>query len=560
MTNPRDRFDYIVVGAGSAGCILAARLAADGETRVLLIEAGGSDRHWTVQMPGGVRSHYRPGSRFNWHFSSVPQRHLDGREIYQPRGRGLGGSSSINGMVYLRGHPLDYQRWVLEGAAGWSYAEVLPYFKRLERFEPGADTYRGGDGPVGVRRQIDLDPLSAAFLEAGRQAGFPVTDDVNGHRQEGFCRFDMNVDGGVRASTAQAYLHNAPRCANPTIRTGVLVQRVIVDGPRAVAVEFGRQDRVETAHAEREVIVAAGAFGSPQLLMLSGVGPADHLRAHGIDVHTDLPGVGGNLHDHLEVHVQRRCREPVSLNRYLRLDRKLRVGVQWFLFKSGVTARNQPNTGAFLCGNDGVDHPNVQFHFFPAFFGGDWIVRADQQGYRLGTGTMRGASRGTLRLASADAAAAPLIDPNYLATEVDRVELREAFRLARETLAQPAFTRFDAGEADPGPEVRTDAEIDAYIRQASGSAYHPCGTCRMGGEGDTGAVVDSQGRVRGLEGLRVVDASIMPSIVSSNLNCVVMMMAEKLSDAILGRLPLEPIDADFAARAAVMEIEHVANR
>ena len=303
MTNPRDRFDYIVVGAGSAGCILAARLAADGETRVLLIEAGGSDRHWTVQMPGGVRSHYRPGSRFNWHFSSVPQRHLDGREIYQPRGRGLGGSSSINGMVYLRGHPLDYQRWVLEGAAGWSYAEVLPYFKRLERFEPGADTYRGGDGPVGVRRQIDLDPLSAAFLEAGRQAGFPVTDDVNGHRQEGFCRFDMNVDGGVRASTAQAYLHNAPRCANPTIRTGVLVQRVIVDGPRAVGVEFGRQDRVETAHAEREVIVAAGAFGSPQLLMLSGVGPADHLRAHGIDVHTDLPGVGGNLHDHLEVHV-----------------------------------------------------------------------------------------------------------------------------------------------------------------------------------------------------------------------------------------------------------------
>ncbi len=560
MTEPRDRYDYIVVGAGSAGCIVAARLAADGERRVLLLEAGGSDRHWTVQMPGGVRSHYRPGSRFNWHFSSVPQRHLDGREIYQPRGRGLGGSSLINGMVHLRGHPLDYQRWVLEGAAGWSYAEVLPYFKRLERFEPGADTYRGGDGPVGVRRQVDLDPLSAAFLEAGRQAGFPFTDDVNGHQQEGFCRFDMNVDGGVRASTAQAYLHNAPRRANLTVRTGVLAQRVMMDGPRAVGVQFRRRGRIETASAEREVIVAAGAFGSPQLLMLSGVGPADHLRAHGIDVHTDLPGVGGNLHDHLEVHVQHRCREPVSLNRYLRLDRKLRVGIQWFLFKSGVTARNQPNAGAFLCGNDGVDHPNVQFHFFPAFFGGDWIVRADQQGYRLGAGTMRGTSRGTLRLASADPAAAPLIDPNYLATEADRIGLREAFQLARETLAQPAFARFDAGEADPGPRVRTDAEIDTYIRQASGSAYHPCGTCRMGGGEDTGAVVDSQGRVRGIEALRVVDASIMPSIVSSNLNCVVMMMAEKLSDTILGAPPLEPLDADFTARATAPGGRHDADR
>ncbi len=553
-------FDYIIVGAGSAGCIVAARLAADGETRVLLLEAGRRDRHWSVQMPGGVRSHYRPGSRFNWHFSSVPQRRLDGREIYQPRGRGLGGSSSINGMVYLRGHPLDYQRWVLEGAAGWSYAEVLPYFKRLERFEPGADTYRGGDGPVGVRRQIDLDPLSAAFLEAGRQAGFPFTDDVNGRQQEGFCRFDMNVDGGVRASTAQAYLHNAPRRANLTVRTGVLAQRVIMDGPRAVGVAFQRRGRVETARAEREVIVAAGAFGSPQLLMLSGVGPADHLRAHGIDVHTDLPGVGGNLHDHLEVHVQHRCREPVSFNRYLRLDRKLRVGVQWFLFKSGVTARNQANAGAFLCSDHGAAHPDVQFHFFPAYFGADWVVRADQQGYRLGAGTMRGTSRGTLRLASADPAAAPLIDPNYLATEADRVELREAFQLARETLAQPAFARFDAGEADPGSAVRTDAEIDAYIRQASGSAYHPCGTCRMGGEGDTGVVVDSQGRVRGLEGLRVVDASIMPSIVSSNLNCVVMMMAEKLSDVILGSPPLTPLDAAFAARACMPGGMHATDR
>jgi len=290
--------------------------------------------------------------------------------------------------------------------------------------------------------------------------------------------------------------------------------------------------------AEREVILAAGAFGSPQLLMLSGVGPADHLREHGVAVHHDLPGVGANLHDHLEVHVQHRTDKPVSINRYLRPDRKVMVGLRWFLAKSGIVARNQCNVGAFLRGNANVEHPNVQFHFFPVFFGKEWSLRSDVHGYRLGTGTMRATSRGCLRLVAADPATPPAIDPNYLATAVDRIEMREAFELARETLRQPAFAAYDAGEADPGPAVRTPAQIDAYIRQAAASAYHPCGTCRMGAEDDAWAVVDPAGRVRGLKGLRVADSSIMPSVVSSNLNAPSMMIGEKLADAILGKPPL----------------------
>ena len=536
-----EAFDYIVVGAGSAGCIVARRLADSAGARVLLLEAGPTDDHWTVRMPGGLRAHYKPNSRYNWHLSTVPQVHLDGRALYQPRGKGLGGSSSINGMVFLRGHPLDYARWTQQGAAGWSYAEVLPYFKRLERFEPGADLYRGGDGPVGVRRQETLGPLDEAFLEAGRQGGYPATADVNGARQEGFGRFDMNVAGGVRASAARAYLRRRPPGPALTVRTGALTRRVLLDGTRATGVEYERHGRIERVHAEREVILAAGAFGSPHLLMLSGVGPADHLRGVGIDVRADLPGVGANLHDHLEIHVQHRSSKPVSLNGYLRPDRMVLVGMEWFLFKTGVGARNQANVGAFLRSNPSAAHPNIQFHFFPAFFQG-WDPRADTHGYRLGSGTMRPTSRGTLRLSSADPAAPLAIDPNFLATEEDRREMREAFALARDTLGQPAFAAFDAGETDPGPEVRTMAEIDAYIRRAAGSAYHPCGTCRMGGEHDPDTVVDPAGRVRGIDRLRVADASIMPSIVSANLNAASMMIGEKLSDAILGGPPLAPIE------------------
>jgi choline dehydrogenase len=354
----------------------------------------------------------------------------------------------------------------------------------------------------------------------------------------------MNVDDGVRSSSAYAYLRRGNPSKNITLRLGALGRRLLLDGQRAVGFEYRHDGAVKQAFAEREVILSAGAYGSPQLLMLSGIGPADHLRTMGIDVHTDLPGVGENLHDHLEIHVQHRSRKPISLNRFLRPDRMALAGLQWLLFKSGVVARNQANVGAFLCSSDGAAQPNIQFHFFPVYFN-DWHVSSKDYGYRLGAGPMRPTSRGTVRLRSKDPGDPLAIDPNYLATEEDRIEIREGFKLARRTLAQAAFADFDAGEVDPGSGISSDADIDAYVRRGSGSAYHPVGTCRMGADSDPMAVTEADGRLRGVESLRVVDASIMPAIASSNLNAVVMMMAEKLSDTILGSPPLPRLEVPF---------------
>ena len=466
-------YDYVIVGAGTAGCILASRLAETGDTSVLILEAGGSDRHWTVRMPGGLRAHYDPKSQQNWHFYSVPQKNLNSRPIYQPRGKVLGGSASINGMVFLRGHRLDYNRWENEGARGWSYRDVLPYFKKLETFEGGGDFFRGNSGPVGVRSQLDLNELDLAFLEAGKQAGFPQTKDVNGAQQEGFCRFDMNVDHGVRASTAYAYLHKG-NAVKPTVVTKVLVTKVIIENGRAIGVEFKRGREKQRVFADAEVILSAGAYGSPQLLMLSGVGPADHLRTFGLGIEQDLPGVGENLQDHLEIHIQHRSKKPVALNRYLRADRMVKAGLQWFLFKSGVAARNQANTGAFLATEQNVPHPNIQFHFFPVFFDG-WTPRHDASGYMLDSGPMRPTSRGKVKLISADPADPLAIDLNFMSTEHDRDEIIKGFELARETLRQQAFEEYDAGEESPGPQVKSRKQIESYIREHAGSAYHPCG-------------------------------------------------------------------------------------
>jgi choline dehydrogenase len=531
---PALTYDYVIVGAGSAGCAVARRLAAQSELRVLLLEQGDPNTSWRVRMPAAMGANYKPGAGYTRRYSTVPQFHMNGRVVEHPRGIGLGGSSLINGMVYLRGNPHDYDRWAAEGARGWSYAEVLPYFKRMEHRAEGADAYRGDSGPIGVRRVAELGPLYRAFLDAGREAGYAYTDDVNGYRQEGFCRFDMNVDAGYRASSAYGFLERNGRPPNLAVHTGAVGCRLQFQGTRCVGVEYRQLGETLRVRADREVILCAGAVGSPQILLLSGVGPADELnKLHIAPIH-DLPGVGKNLHDHLELDLQWECTQPVSLNGLMKPHRRLKIGLEWFLFKRGIGAVNACHAGAFVRSASDVPYPNIQFHFFPVCFDG-WVPRSDKHGFRISAGPMRQTSRGALTLLSADPSEAPFIDPNYLATEIDRRELRDSYAAIIEVVSQRAFDPYRGKPLDPTTLPRTEAEVDALVRNAAQTAFHLCGTCKMGDEHDAAAVVDPQTRVRGLEGLRVVDASIMPSIVSSNLNAPVMMIGERASDLILGK-------------------------
>lgn len=537
----RGSYDFIIVGAGTAGCVLAHRLSEDGRFTVLLLENGGDDRTWILQMPAGLRSAFKPTSKYNYWFKTTPQKHLNGREIDQPRGKALGGSSSINGMTFLRGNPQDYDDWATrEGCDGWSFADCLPYFKKFERRQGPADDFRNDAGVVGVQTQGELNPLNAAFLEACQQAGHALTEDVNGYRQEGASRFEMSVTGGYRNSSARAYLHSQPKRANLDVVTGAQVLRVLTQGNRAFGVEYARGNKVVRVAAEREVIMAAGVFGTPQILMLSGIGPEDHLRQHGIRTVLNAPMLGENLQDHIEAHVQVETDKPVSLNKYLKPHLMLWAGIQWFGWKGGVAAVNQCHVGAFLRTGPEVTHPNVQFHFFPVFFGANWIPNPSKNGYRLGAGTMRPESRGTLRLRSANPTDAPLIDPNYLATDRDRVEMRDGLKMAREVLSQPAFRDYHRREDLPGVKVQTDAQLDEFIRKDASSAYHPCGTARMGADGDPRAVVGLDLKLRGIDGLRIVDASVIPAVPSANINACVFMIAEKAADLILGRPALPP--------------------
>ncbi|HUR04397.1 MAG TPA: choline dehydrogenase [Nonomuraea sp.] len=535
-------FDYVIVGGGSAGCALANRLSADPSVSVLVLEAGRADHPWDVfiHMPAALM--FPIGNRFyDWKYESEPEPHMNDRRVYHARGKVLGGSSSINGMIFQRGNPLDYERWAADaGMSSWDYAHCLPYFKRMEHClaDPGS-AFRGDGGPLMLERGPARGPLFEAFFTAVQQAGHPLTDDVNGFRQEGFAAFDRNVFRGRRLSAARAYLHPVRHRRNLTVRTGALVEKVVFEGTRAVGVICDGR-RIPAG----EVILCGGAINSPQLLQLSGVGPRALLEPLGIDVVHDLPGVGANLQDHLEVYVQHACIKPVSQQPSLARWRRPFIGAHWLFLRGGPGATNHFEAGGFIRSNDEVRYPNLMFHFLPIAVRYDGSAPAGGHGYQVHIGPMYSDSRGSVRIRSADPRQKPALRFNYLSTDQDRREWVEAVRHARSILSQPAWADLDGGEISPGPAVQTDQEILDWVARDGETALHPSCTCKMGT--DELAVVDpGTMRVHGLEGLRVVDASAMPYVTNGNIYAPVMMLAEKAADLILGNTPLPPEPVEF---------------
>ncbi|MEL6599617.1 MAG: choline dehydrogenase [Pseudomonadota bacterium] len=539
------RAEYVIVGAGSAGCAMAYRLAEAGK-RVIVIEHGGTDAGPFIQMPGAL-SYPMNMKRYDWGYQTEPEPHLGGRRLATPRGKVIGGSSSINGMIYVRGHARDYDHWRDQGADGWGYADVLPYFKRMEDWHDGGHggdpSWRGSGGPLHVTRGTRENPLTQAFVEAGRQAGYPVTGDYNGQQQEGFGPFDMTVWKGQRWSAAAAYLKPALKRENCTM-VRAFARRVVIEEGRAVGVEVERGGRVEVIGAEAEVILAASSINSPKLLMLSGVGPAAHLAEHGIPVVADRAGVGQNLQDHLELYIQAAASQPVSLYTYWNLLGKAYVGARWLFTKTGPGATNQFESAAFIRSQSGVEYPDIQYHFLPIAVRYDGQTVAEGHGFQAHVGPMRSPSRGSVTLASNDPAMAPKILFNYMSDPQDWADFRRCIRLTREIFAQEAFAPFFKHEIQPGAEVTSDDALDDFIRAHVESAYHPCGTARMGRRDDPMAVVDPECRVIGVEGLRLADSSIFPRITNGNLNAPSIMSGEKAADHILGQSPLPPENAE----------------
>ncbi|WP_170340191.1 choline dehydrogenase [Ruegeria arenilitoris] len=531
--------DFVIVGAGSAGCAMAYRLSEAGAS-VLVIEHGGTDAGPFIQMPAAL-SYPMNMPIYDWGYQSEPEPHLNNRRLACPRGKVIGGSSSINGMVYVRGHARDFDTWADMGADGWSFADVLPYFKRMESWHDGGHggdpKWRGTNGPLHVSRGPRKNPLFKAFVEAGRQAGYELTDDYNGEKQEGFGPMEQTVWKGRRWSAANAYLKPALKRPNCDIVRG-LATRVVIEEGRATGVELIRGGRTQIVRARREVVLAASSINSPKLLMLSGIGPAAHLAEHGIDVVADRPGVGANLQDHLELYIQQASLQPITLYKYWNLFGKGLIGAQWLFTKTGLGASNQFESAAFIRSKPGVEYPDIQYHFLPIAVRYDGKAAAEGHGFQAHVGPMRSPSRGAVTLRSAKPEDAPVIRFNYMSTEQDWEDFRTCIRLTREIFGQDAFKPYAGKEIQPGADVQTDEELNAFIAEHAESAYHPCGTCRMGRADDPNAVVDPQGRVIGVDGLRVADSSVFPQITNGNLNAPSIMVGEKMSDHLLGKDPL----------------------
>jgi choline dehydrogenase len=532
-------FDYVIAGAGSAGCVLANRLSADSGTRVLLLEAGPKDNSVLVRMPAGVGNLLTKPNKYNWGFETEGVAALNNRKDYWPRGKGLGGSSSINGMVYIRGHARDYDHWRQLGMDGWSFADVLPYFKRSETNETGGDDFHGGEGPLHVSNALKSSPIFQVLIEAGKQAGYKTTPDFNGAQQEGFGFFQLTIKNGRRWNTSTAYLQPVLTRQNLKVEVEALITRLIIEDGRAVGIEYRQNGQLHQVRARREVILSCGAIGTPQVLMLSGIGDAEYLRRFDIPVVADLPGVGQNLQDHLDVNIQYTCTQPVTLYAQVSNPFKMaRIGAQYVLLGSGPGRSQGLEAGAFIKSRPELDAPDLQLHLINAPFSDHGRKQLKMHAFGLHMCALRPESRGHIGLRSADPADRPLIQPNSLAAENDLRTLRDSVKIARKIMAQPAFDPYRGEELNPGAAATTDADIDSFVRRTAITIYHPVGTAKMGN--DRLAVVDSQLKVRGIKSLRVVDASIMPTLVGGNTNAPAIMIAEKASDLILGKPPLPP--------------------